>query len=323
MRSNTGRQFGFLGKADAEQRVNVLCTRARIGLILIGNVQCLEVSSLWQRLLAMLRKSGSVFPGLPTQCVMHQEWKDPLSMATPEQIEDVISKEAGCGHRCDHVLPCGHACPLLCHPFDPEHRRVVCSRLVRSDCRAMVHRVDMPCCKLTAPRCIIPVVEACGSGHFVIGGCRESAPLCKSCKVLRTYQKKMASFAVDRSNLETRLSEHAVRVASEAMLKPFSLDQDCTTAVQSERHPVVAEMRSEARKNHKSLVAYFEEKQKQLQTDVGLKLDQQQREQEQALTGAHGRLKAGRTGHETVTSEESRNRSRAATSCPGARTTWG
>jgi len=55
VRSNCKGQIGFLGKADAEQRVNVLCTRACLGFILIGNKACFQESPLWQRLFNLLR----------------------------------------------------------------------------------------------------------------------------------------------------------------------------------------------------------------------------------------------------------------------------
>jgi superfamily I DNA and/or RNA helicase len=72
VRSNPKNQIGFLGVADAEQRINVLCTRARMGFIVVGNFACLENRSpVWQRLMGHMRASGSVFQGLPTKCQRH------------------------------------------------------------------------------------------------------------------------------------------------------------------------------------------------------------------------------------------------------------
>ena len=75
VRSNPKGHIGFLGKADAEQRVNVLCTRARLGLTFIGNAECFQnaspLSPLWCKLLQYLQQSGSMFDGLPKKCQQH------------------------------------------------------------------------------------------------------------------------------------------------------------------------------------------------------------------------------------------------------------
>jgi hypothetical protein len=74
VRNNDKGQIGFL--ADPE-RVNVLLSRARYGMILLGNAQTLRKGSnkpgrrTWQILLDMLYKGGHVFPGLPTYCQRH------------------------------------------------------------------------------------------------------------------------------------------------------------------------------------------------------------------------------------------------------------
>jgi len=68
VRSNARNILGFLGKADAEKRLNVLCARARLGLILIGNAQCLETAPHWAELLTHLRAHSSVSSGLPAKC---------------------------------------------------------------------------------------------------------------------------------------------------------------------------------------------------------------------------------------------------------------
>ena len=72
VRSNPKSQIGFLGVADAEQRINVLCTRARCGFIVLGNAECLEARApVWKRLMAHLRANRSVFEGLPAKCQRH------------------------------------------------------------------------------------------------------------------------------------------------------------------------------------------------------------------------------------------------------------
>lgn len=71
-RSNNERKIGFM---SSPERVNVLLSRARDGLIMIGNAHTfMEAKSgdnVWQRLFDMLRMKGHIFDGLPAKCERH------------------------------------------------------------------------------------------------------------------------------------------------------------------------------------------------------------------------------------------------------------
>lgn len=58
VRSNEERKIGFL---NDKRRLNVALTRAKYGLILIGDVSCLKGDELWREYLEFLEKKGSVF----------------------------------------------------------------------------------------------------------------------------------------------------------------------------------------------------------------------------------------------------------------------
>lgn len=71
-RSNAAHEIGFMASPE---RVNVLLSRARDALIMIGNAETFMASpeggELWSRLLESLGRSGCVHHGLPVRCERH------------------------------------------------------------------------------------------------------------------------------------------------------------------------------------------------------------------------------------------------------------
>ena len=68
---------GILGHLQERQRVNVLLSRARDGLILVGNAQMLlnfrhrPNQMNWNKLMTILQKHRRIFDGLPIFCQQH------------------------------------------------------------------------------------------------------------------------------------------------------------------------------------------------------------------------------------------------------------
>ena len=58
---------------SSSERVNVLLSRARDGLIMIGSASTFQGAKggNWSQLLAMLREQGNVYNGLPVKCERH------------------------------------------------------------------------------------------------------------------------------------------------------------------------------------------------------------------------------------------------------------
>ena len=92
-RSNPERKIGFM---SASERVNVLLSRARDGLIMIGDANTfLEAkgSKVWPRLFELLKERSYIFSGLPVKCEKH-----PGRTALLECPEDFDQKspDGGC-----------------------------------------------------------------------------------------------------------------------------------------------------------------------------------------------------------------------------------
>lgn len=93
-RSNKNGDIGFMAAA---QRVNVLLSRARDALILIGNAETFMKShkgkEVWIPLMDELKWKGHVYDGFPVKCEQHPEKKAVLS--TMEAF-DLICPDGGC-----------------------------------------------------------------------------------------------------------------------------------------------------------------------------------------------------------------------------------
>jgi helicase required for RNAi-mediated heterochromatin assembly 1 len=131
VRSNLNMGIGFLNNKN---RLTVGLSRARRGLYLFGNALTLsgpesdeDLSGrdpLWLPLLQFMGrqtlKRFDVDDGFPITCNKHG------SKVIIREPVDWERRVGGCNVKCNEAyLPCGHPCPLNCHPFD--HSIVVCT----------------------------------------------------------------------------------------------------------------------------------------------------------------------------------------------------
>ena len=116
VRSNREGHIGFL---KWPERVNVMLSRARNGMILIGNGETLQSANstegrrLWESLLTQLTAGHYVFKGLPVVCTRHETHS---MLTTPESFGEKVPY-GGCSIFCNAKLKCGHPCPLPCHLY--------------------------------------------------------------------------------------------------------------------------------------------------------------------------------------------------------------
>jgi hypothetical protein len=82
---------------SSPERLNVLLSRARDGLIMIGNIQTFtearKGAELWIKLVEHLKEHGNIYDGLPVVCVRHPDHRSLLK--TPADF-DAECPDGGC-----------------------------------------------------------------------------------------------------------------------------------------------------------------------------------------------------------------------------------
>jgi hypothetical protein len=93
-RSNPDHDIGFM---SSPERLNVLLSRARDGLIMIGNIQTFtearKGAELWIKLVEHLKEHGNIYGGLPVVCERHPDQRSLLK--TPADF-DTECPDGGC-----------------------------------------------------------------------------------------------------------------------------------------------------------------------------------------------------------------------------------
>ncbi|RXW16619.1 hypothetical protein EST38_g9234 [Candolleomyces aberdarensis] len=131
-RSNPGNDIGFM---YSPERLNVLLSRARNGLIMIGNSSTFKNSrkgkEIWTKLFNMLTEGKHIYEGLPVYCSRHPDRKQILCKA---EDFDENCPEGGCIEPCGAMLNCQvHTCPARCHNI-VDHSKIRCEELVSEKC---------------------------------------------------------------------------------------------------------------------------------------------------------------------------------------------
>ena len=110
VRNNEHGEIGFL---KVDNRVCVALSRARCGFYIFGNGKILaNASPLWAKVIdIMTNDPNRVGDKFPIVCKKHGR----QTLIT--YPGDWRACDGGCDMNCSENLPCGHPCPLKCHPF--------------------------------------------------------------------------------------------------------------------------------------------------------------------------------------------------------------
>ena len=124
--SSVRNKIGFL---SIENRVCVSLSRAKKGLYIIGNGYLLKerYDTKWPEIIHHLEQEKCYGRHLKLYCQNHPQ--DVKVIENPGDFKD--RPEGGCQKECSERLPCGHACPRLCHIRDSDHKSVVCTKICR------------------------------------------------------------------------------------------------------------------------------------------------------------------------------------------------
>ncbi|PLN78187.1 P-loop containing nucleoside triphosphate hydrolase protein [Aspergillus taichungensis] len=152
-RSNKQGDIGFMA---APERINVLLSRARDVLIMIGNsgtfLSSRQGKKCWKLLLDQLKTNGHIYDGLPVRCEQH-----PQTTAVLKNTKDFDREcpDGGCSKPCGAKLNCGiHDCPSKCHQLS-DHSKMDCPTMVEWNC-SRGHSRTAPCSKTSSAcgRCL-------------------------------------------------------------------------------------------------------------------------------------------------------------------------
>ncbi|KAJ5333870.1 uncharacterized protein N7506_007653 [Penicillium brevicompactum] len=132
-RSNTVGDIGFMA---APERLNVLLSRARNVLILVGNSETFVSSrkgqKCWKPLIDQLKADGHLYDGLPVKCEQHPQ--KTAILQRPEDFDREVP-DGGCSEPCGAKLKCGvHECKSRCHQIQ-DHSKMVCTKIVKIKCQ--------------------------------------------------------------------------------------------------------------------------------------------------------------------------------------------
>lgn len=173
VRSNKDQKIGFL---STENRINVLLSRAKHGMYLIGNTETYLAVEMWADVHAQLSDTGAVGEAIPLCCPRHPE--TPILCAEPGDFL-LKSPDGGCDLPCrERLEPCGHRCRARCHS-QALHEAFICPSQcprVRSTCKHLCWKL---CGEACGP-CPVVVWDAeLPCGHKATVQCHETLDLAR------------------------------------------------------------------------------------------------------------------------------------------------
>ncbi|KAF8434640.1 hypothetical protein BGX38DRAFT_160676 [Terfezia claveryi] len=119
VRCNPAHRCGFLKTSN---RINVLLSRARNGMYIIGNADTARPVAMWSNVLTLLNREGNFGDALELRCPRHADKQ--IFVSTSDDFLR-FSPEGGCDERCGkRLISCGHTCIHKCHS-DMLHKAVV------------------------------------------------------------------------------------------------------------------------------------------------------------------------------------------------------
>ena len=152
---------GAIGFLKANNRINVLLSRAMHGMFLFGHSPSLvrdRTSKMWPMVLEKLQAKGQYGTALRLKCAKHPDTFTEIT--EPEHFDHVA--DGGCSRLCNFRLACGHQCNRRCHPDDPKHIAGFCpqpcSRLRSADDCPYQHPCPLLCGDTCGP-CKVPIAS--------------------------------------------------------------------------------------------------------------------------------------------------------------------
>ena len=196
------------------ERLNVLLSRARNALIMIGNAQTFLKSfkgkGLWTRFFELLTSGGHIYEGFPVKCDRHADRT--ALLREPIDFENECP-DGGCKEPCGAMLNCGiHLCPQKCHQLY-DHSKTACNHVLNA---------------------------TCPKGHIKRWKCHMVAPIaCPQCeKEAKDLERRLDKAFEQQRRRDREAQEHTRRMAE--------LQDQMDVAAQNLRDKQVAKDRAQA-----------------------------------------------------------------------------
>ncbi|TFY66383.1 hypothetical protein EVG20_g4700 [Dentipellis fragilis] len=212
-RSNSNHDIGFMYSSE---RVNVLLSRARNALIMVGNADTFvkarhpEGRKLWGNLFDMLNHDKHMYDGFPVKCERHPDRT--VTLTKPVEFDEQCP-DGGCKEPCGAMLHCGiHTCPLRCHRIS-DHSKMPCQA---------------------------PMKDKCANGHVRNWKCEDGVPVtCPKCD----RQTKLAEIKLKR---DFELQQRRDAEQAEHLRKIAELEEQIAAEQQAQKDIELSEERRNA-----------------------------------------------------------------------------
>jgi hypothetical protein len=195
VRSNPQGECGFLKTSN---RINVLLSRAKHGMYIIGNSTSYKKVPMWAGVMKILASEENLGTKLELQCARHPN--TPISVSHPDHFLQ-FSPESGCTLACDKRLSCGHPCTGRCHS-DTLHHAVKCLAPCLRPKNGCNHACPLRCGDPCHNKCLVKLENAI----LLPCGHRLSSPRCWEA------QDPAAVRCMEMVTKEVPGCEHKVRV---------------------------------------------------------------------------------------------------------------
>jgi len=150
---------GIIGFLNTSNRICVALSRAKQGMYVIGNGDLLlQKNDVWKAIIQIFKARNLFSANLTLSCQNHPDLFTNVRSASDFKAV----AEGGCKKACTTILPCGHTCSLMCHPYD--HRLVVCIKRITVT-RPCGHTVSNKICNEELGPCEEIIIRTLPCGH--------------------------------------------------------------------------------------------------------------------------------------------------------------
>lgn len=259
VRCNDDKDIGFVNGAE---RINVMLSRARDGMCIIGSRNTFENASsskgrqLWRKIFSHFDEHGLVYNSFPAQCYNHKV--STPSIYCSEDFTKMVP-HGGCLQTCGFVLPTcplKHTCTLRCHPLilardminsvnqdisTVVHKKMNCKEIVQERCANTInadlkdaHYVERVCSEKNVPLCRVLVPSKCVAGHYLRVECYRSGQSLsvKSCDYCKQLLKNAEIRRKQQREEEDRYRKELENIENEISLNKELLEQEKNREVQ-------------------------------------------------------------------------------------------